>query len=151
MAVSTSINEARFAELAGPFTDLPISATWLGDYTALYLEIGPLTDAYAESRRPKAAHTAYLGFHWVLESDAGQELSSTQSGAATRIGSALTGDRVAAVTVSPSSELIIGLASGRRIRSVASEPNEPEWAIYLPPGLCVAVEARSLVLESRAA
>jgi hypothetical protein len=150
VAVTTSIDEARFGQIAGPLVGLAISAVWLGDYTALYLEIGPLTDVYP-SGRPKAEHTAYFGFHWVLESDAGQELSSTEDGAAVRIGSALTGDRVAAVVVSPTCELALALSSHRRIRSVASEPAEPEWALHLPSGSCIAVEGCSLVVESRAA
>ena len=150
VTVTTSIDEARFAQMVGPLVGLPISAVWLGDYTALYLEIGPLTGVY-RSGRPKAGHTAYLGFHWVLESDAGQELSSTEDGAAVRIGSALGGDRVAAVVVSPTCELALALSSRRRIRSVASEPAEPEWALHLPSGSCIAVENCSLVVESRAA
>ena len=80
MVDTTPIGEKRFAELAGSLVGLPISTVWLGDYTALYLEIGPLVDVYPDSGRPKAQHTAYLGFHWVLESDAGQELSSTDAG-----------------------------------------------------------------------
>jgi hypothetical protein len=151
VAVTTPIDEARFAELAGPLVGLPIAAVWLGDYTALYLELGALTDLYPNSGRPKAQHTAYLGFNWLLESDAGQELSSTDPGAATRVADALTGEELAAVTVSPSRELILNLASGRRLCSIASERGEPEWALYLPSGSCIAAEARGLVLESRAA
>ena len=151
MIDTTPIDENRFAELAGPLVGLPISTVWLGDCTALYLEIGPLTDVYPHSGRPKAQHTAYLRFHWVLESDAGQELSSTDAEAAARIGSALAGDQVSAVMFSESCEIVLALASQRRLRSVASEPAEPEWSLHLPSGSCIAVEARSLVLESRAA
>ena len=145
-----SIDEARFGQIAGSLVGLPISAVWLGDYTALYLEIGPLTDVYP-SGRPKAEHTAYFGFHWVVESGAGQELSSTEDGAAVHIGSALTGHRVAAVAVSPTCELVLEFSAHRRICSVASEAGEPEWALHLPSGSCIAVDGRSLVLESRTA
>ena len=151
MVVITSIDETRFAELARPLIGLPITAAWLSDYTALYLEIGPLTEAYPNSGRPKAEHTAYFGFHWVLESQRGQESSSLEAGAATRIANALIGQRVAVVRASSACELVLELASHKRMRSNASHVGEPEWTLFLPSGACIAAAGRSLVLESRAA
>jgi hypothetical protein len=148
--ISTSIDEARFEEIVDPLVGLPISAVWLGDDTALYLELGPVTDTYP-SGRPKAEYTAYLGFRWALESDAGQELSSTQDGGTALIGVTLTGHRITALAVSPACELVLDLSSHHRLCSMASEPGEPEWALHLPSGSCIAVEARILVLESSAA
>ena len=142
------MDEAHFVDLTQCMVGLPIAATWLGDYTALYLEIGPLTGVYSKSGRPKAQLTAYLGFQWVLESDAGQELSSADPAAAKRIGSTLTGDHIAAVSLSPFYELILTLQSRRLVYSVAADTGESEWTLYLPTGSCIAVEARRLVLES---
>ncbi|NNJ24354.1 hypothetical protein [Alienimonas chondri] len=143
-----SIDEQRFAELTSFAIGLPITRVWLGDYTALYIEIGPLTKAYCQSGRPKAEHTAYLGFQWVLESGAGREFSSTDPDAASRIVTAISGERIRCVTASPSLELILSLHSGRLLRSVASEPDEPEWSLYFPAGSVVYAHEGSLVLES---
>jgi hypothetical protein len=151
MVVRTAIDESRFAELAGALAGLPISRVWFGDYTALYLEIGPLTDIYSYSGRPKGQHTIYLGFDWVLESDAGQRVFSADNGSAKRIGGALTSDQVVAATLSASCELVLVLASHRRFRSVANAPGETEWTLYLAGDACIFFDGRSLVLESRAA
>jgi len=147
VVVSTPINHTRFAELASPLIGLTVTAPWLGDYTALYLEIGPLTDNYSHSGLPKAPYSAYFGFDWTLESRVGQEFSSTDAGAATRIVDALSGQQVTGVEVTPSWELVFALGSEQRLRSLSTDERH-EWTLYLPSGSWLAVEANSLVLEA---
>jgi hypothetical protein len=148
VAVSIPIDHARFAELAGPLIGLTVTAPWLGDYTALYLEIGPLTDSYP-SGRPKAQYSAYFGFDWTLESRLGQELSSTHASAATQIINALAGQQVTGVEVTSSWEFVLALGSEQHLRSLTTNEQRHEWTLFLPSGSWLAVEANSLVLEEQ--
>lgn len=134
------VDKDTLAGFSSALVGMKIERVWLGDYTALYLEIGPLTASYAKSGQPKSQHTAYLGFHWVLESNSGQELASSGVGAATSISSAIAGDVVEAITLSPSNELVVSLSSGRRLTSVASNPAEPDWTLYMPTGIYIALQ-----------
>ena len=121
---------------------------WLGDFTALYLEIGEVVTSYPDSGRPKAQYCAYLGFDWDVEAEHGGGLSSAESDANSRVTSLLKNRRIAAVVASASLELELHLESGALIRSAAKRGDAPDWTLYLPSGECVASEAGSIVVET---
>ena len=149
MAVVTNITPARFAELVGPLSGLPVAAVWLADYTALYVEVGSVVDAY-DSGRARAEYSVYLGFDWVFDPKHGSSLTSDERDAKTRIADLLAHQSVASVAPTLAGELEIRFDSGDRIRSADGDA-DPDWSIHLPRGRCVAVEAGSLVIEAERA
>jgi len=149
VAVVTNITPARFAELVRPLSGLPVAAVWLADYTALYVEVGTVIDAY-DSGRPRAEYSVYLGFDWVFESEHGPGLASNERNAKARIGDLLTHQSVASVAATPARELELRFESGDRIRS-ADRDADPDWSIYLTQERCVAAKSGSLILETEPA
>lgn len=149
MAVVTNITPARFAELVGPLSGLPVAAVWLADYTALYVEVGTVVDVY-DSGRPRAEYSIYLGFDWVFESAHGSGLASNERDAKARIADVLADQSVASVAATPSRGLELRFDSGDRIRSVDRNA-DPDWGIHLPSGACLAAESGSLVIETEPA
>lgn len=151
MSAISHIDHAGFLELARPFVGKPVTFAWLGDYTALYLEVGAVTGEYSGSGRPKSDHTAYLGFDWILEREDGPPLASTHPEATQRIEATLTEEVISGLSVSPSFHLAVSFRSGAILRSVAASSRDPDWTLFLPSGQCLAPDANSLVLDSRAA
>jgi hypothetical protein len=146
VAVVTNITPTRFAELVSPLSGLPVAAVWLADYTALYVELGTVVDAY-ESGRPRAEYSVYLGFDWVFEPEHGSALASNERDAKARIADLLAHQSVASVAATRARELELRFDSGDRIRS-ADRDADPDWSIHLPQGRCVAAESGSLVIET---
>lgn len=149
MSIVTNITEARFAELVAPLSDLPVAAVWLGDYTALYVEVGEVFGKY-DSGRPRAEYSVYLGFDWQFEAESGSGLSSGDPNAKARIADLLSGLSVARVVATTQFELELRFDSDDRIRSADGDSN-PEWSIYLPLGSCIGARADSLVVETEPA
>jgi len=149
VAVVANITPDRFAELVRPLSGLPVAAVWLADYTALYVEVGTIVDAY-DSGRPKAEYSVYLGFDWVFEPEHGPGLASNEHDAKARIADLLAHQSVACVDATLSRELDLRFDSGDRIRS-ADRDADPDWSIHLPSGACVAAESGSLVIETEPA
>ncbi len=148
MRACTNITEAEFTELASPFEGQAVASVWLGDYTALYIEIGDVVGSYTDSGRPKAKYCAYLGFDWELKADDEALLTSAEPGAKANIAELLQSRRIAEVVATSSLELELRLDPDARLISVTKAGESPEWTLFLPSGGCLASEASSLVIEA---
>ena len=141
------IDPKEFAQIASRFAGLPVARPWLGDYTALYLEIGSLTGRYQHSGRPKAALCAYVGFDWVLSSPSGHAITSAAAGSAAQAVVALEGAQVVGVRLAPALALAIDLAAGSCLQSLSDPKDDQHWTLYLSDGLCISVRSGEIISE----
>jgi hypothetical protein len=116
---------------------------WFGDYSALYLELGRLTQG--ATRNPEGQFTIYAGFDWRLEGAGLISGGFNNSSAAKQ----LLGTVVTSATLSQSSsELEVGFSNELRLVTVSL--GEPDWHVsFRPSNLHLCVEGGRLAVDRR--
>ena len=149
------INRERFSELTRPATGLPVSHTWRGFGSAIFLELGTLRHPAALRATPPARRPpnpcgefgVMLEWSWRVE-----RRRSIQGGSWSterRIDAAvasLRGPQVTDLAVTGRlPELVIELSDGRWVHSFMTAEGQPEWTLFLPDGSWLTVERGRIV------
>ena len=144
------ITRARFRELVQPAVGRPVSSTWRGYGSAMFLEIGALREE-AGRRHASGEMTIMIQWSWRVEGRRSIRFGSDSTERqATNGVRGLAGDRIAAVDVDGHlPELAVTLASGRVVRSFMTAEGQPDWCVFLPDGSWITVERGHLVHDTQ--
>jgi hypothetical protein len=149
------ITREEFAQLARPAVGLPISHTWRGAGSAIFLELGRLQPGPALRRdpprgrppNPRGEVGIMIEWSWRVERARSIEAGSWSSDR--RIDAAvarLRGPEVTQVAVTGRlPELVLGLSDGRWVHSFMTAEGQPEWTLFLPDGSWLTVERGRLI------
>lgn len=127
-----------FHKLTRPLVGLPLSATWRGYGSALFLELGLLTPS---AHKPKGEATVMIQWSWRVESPCAIIFGSWSSvrkmdrGILSLAGSAI--EDISLVGRLP--EISIRLSGKRWIQSCMTTDSQPEWVIFLHDRSCLRV------------
>jgi hypothetical protein len=113
-----------------------ISHAWLGDYSALYLELGALKDNTATrrdgaKRNPRGEVTVYAGFQWRIEREhsivggSGSSPETVESITAGLVGRTIS----SASTWGRLPELFLDLSDDHFLLTSATSESQPEWTV----------------------
>lgn len=112
---------------------MPVSRTWKGNGTAIFLELGALTND-AKRRYPRGEVTVYVGWDWRVERGTGVLFGSSNPGSGIADGIAtlagLTIQSAAIAGVVP--ELLLVFSDGARLQSAAMCTATSAWDVSLP-------------------
>ncbi len=149
------LDEEEFKELVQPLIGLEISRPWKGYGTTIFLELGALTTksyrrrdgSLHDSKRGEAGIAPY--YDWRIESST--EILHGASGNLPGILKALEllrGKKIEAIGfTSGLPELQVKLSDGLCLRTLGMFAGDPAWAIRLPDGRWLAVDAGQVVVE----
>jgi hypothetical protein len=149
------ITRERFAELARGAAGLPVSHTWRGFGSAIFLELGRLHEppplrATPPARRPpnpRGEFGVMLEWSWRVERARSIEAGSWSTDR--RIDTAvarLRGPRVIELAVTGRlPELVLALSDGRWVHSFMTAEGQPEWTLFLPDGSWLTVERGRII------
>lgn len=144
------IGDAEFRALSAGVAGLPLSASWRGQGSTLFLELGALTFD-PEERHPKGEWTVMISWSWRVEGPRSIHFGSWSTDPRITGGIArLAGDRVLGAAIEGRlPELAISLASGRTVRSFMTESGQPAWALFRPDGSWIEVKGGRLVHDTQ--
>lgn len=127
---------------------LPISHTWRGHGSAIFIELGGLSKD-EKRNHPVGEYSIMLDCDWRIEEprkiQCGSFCSKEQIEKSIV---SLVGDvalKIELIGVLP--EILLSLESGRRILSFTSDAGQPEWGIRLPNGSWLSSKEGGLVRE----
>lgn len=146
----TPISRERFLALMAPAAGQPVSSTWRGHGSAVFLELGELRHepAYSHAR---GEITLMIQWSWRVEGPRSIQFGSWST--ERRITSGvrrLAGDRVVSLAVEGRlPELAVALASGRVLRSFMTAEGQPEWCVFLPDESWIEIERGSLIHDTQ--
>jgi hypothetical protein len=135
IAITQSITPERFAELTRPLVGLPVSHSWRGYGSAIFLELGALKSA-GPGRERRGDVSVMLQWSWRVESIRAIRFGSWSGERRITNGvRALTGRRVVDVGVTGRlPELVLSLDGGLWVHSFMTAEGQPEWTVFLPDG-----------------
>jgi hypothetical protein len=134
-----AITHEQFRELTLPMIGLPVSRAWRGYSSALFLEIGVLTEEIIPGRvdSPKVSQVGQFGislnWHWRVERPRSIYFGSMDDDKAidAKLGK-LQQATIRAVDVEGRlPELAVQLSNGLYVRSFAMAEGQPEWCMFL--------------------
>lgn len=148
------ISRERFLELVAPAAGLPVSSTWRGSGSAVFLELGELRhDAGDEPEYSHARGEITLMIQWSWRVEGPRSIRFGSWSTERRIAHGvrrLAGDRVVSLAVEGRlPELAVTLASGRVLRSFMTAEGQPDWCVFLPDESWLAVERGSLIHDTQ--
>jgi hypothetical protein len=135
------VSGEQFARLVKPLIGLPVSDTWRGGGSAIFLELGKLKRPQKD-RQPRGEAHIMIQWSWRIESPRAILLGSWSlerkitNGVKALIRRRVTG--IALVDRLP--EVSISLAGGRWVQSFMTEKGQPEWTVFLHDGSWLCVE-----------
>lgn len=127
------MNKSIYEILTAKMIDLPITYTWRGHDSAIFIEFGKLTKDIKKNH-PQGEFSLMLDCDWRVErprsillgSFCGQKRIDNQL-------KKLIGNSVTKIeTLGYLPEIVISLSSNLRIASFTSYEGQPEWALFLP-------------------
>ena len=129
------ITPSRFADLTRPLVGLPVSHSWRGFGSAIFLELGALKST-GEGREPRGRVSVMLQWSWRVESARAIRFGSWSGERRITNGvQSLPGRRVVDVGVTGRlPELVIALSDGLWVHSFMTAEGQPEWTVFLPDG-----------------
>jgi len=144
------IDADEFRALTATVAGLPVSATWRGYGSAVFLELGELRPEPGR-RHPKGEWTVMIEWSWRVEGPRSIHFGSWSTERRITSGVArLAGDRILGMEVEGRlPELAISLASGRTVRSFMTESGQPAWVLFPPDGSWINVERGRLVHDTQ--
>ena len=112
---------------------LPISYSWRGHGSAIFLEFGNLTKD-PKRQHPKGEYSLMLDCGWRAEGAKSILCGSfSEKGAIDSQLEQLLGESVAGIEIYGNlPELVVFLSSGLRLASFTADEGQPEWTIFLP-------------------
>ncbi|HST58705.1 MAG TPA: hypothetical protein VLK84_08460 [Longimicrobium sp.] len=135
----SAISREQFHDLTRPLVGLPVSHTWRGAGSAIFLELGFLTDETWMSRRgertmTRGQVTLMLEWSWRVETPRTIRFGSWSSERRITHGvQSLQGHVVTDVAVTGRiPELVVTLDRGRWVHTFMTAEGEPAWYIRLP-------------------
>ena len=129
------ITEDRLNDLSSQIIGMPVSHTWRGYGSAIFLEFGKLKKS-DRSKNPKGEFTLAIEWSWRVEnkrsiwfgSFSGNQKISNQL-------PRLVGKTVKAVSLfGRLPEICLNLDNKHWVLSFATGEGQPEWALFLPDG-----------------
>ena len=146
MSKSEPITSAEFEQMTRCLVGLPISRPWQGYATAFFAEVGPLTQTYKGSGRPKADLGLDFGYGWRVEGQRSILFGSFSGRRKIHNGiKSLTSFKIVDITLSGRlPELCVQLSDGRWIHSFASSEGQPEWMVFLNDSSWLTVKRGSI-------
>jgi len=136
----------EFAELVRPLIGLPISLPWKGYGSAIFLDLGQLTEGDSDRHRARGEACISIEWDWRVEDGTSILFGSSNAGPTIQRGlSTLEGASVLSLSLFGTvPELVVGLSNGHTLRSMAMVTGGPEWTISI--GLDKYIYVRSGVL-----
>jgi hypothetical protein len=150
-----AITREQFHALTRPLVGLPVSHTWRGAGSAIFLELGTLRHETVMTRRGE--HTSIHGevalmleWSWRVESSRTIRFGSWSTEPRITHGvRALQGHTVADVSVTGRiPELVLALDRDRWIHTFMTAEGQPAWAVRLCDDSWLAVERGRIVREA---
>ena len=144
------MNQSEFDDLTRSFIGLELSRPWRGHGSALFAEIGPLSQTYERTNHPKAERGLEFSWCWRVESSRSILFGSSSSDRRITHGVA----SLAGLTIEGISlcgrlpELRVQLSGGRWITSFAASESQPDWSVFLPDGSWLTVRRGTVVREA---
>ncbi len=144
------MNQSEFDDLTRSFIGLELSRPWRGHGSALFSEVGPLTQAYEHTNRPRAERGLEFSWCWRVESLRSILFGSYSSDRRINHGVAsLAGLTIEAISLCGRlPELCVRLSDGRWVTSFATSESQPDWGVYLPDGSWLTVRRGTVVREA---
>lgn len=149
----TSVTREQFRALTRPLVAMPVSHTWRGAGSAIFLELGALTTVTRTSRKrgeytsTSGEVTMMLEWSWRVESPRAIQLGSwSDNPRITRGVAALRGHTIADVDVEGRiPELVVALDGKRWVHTFMTYEGQPAWAIRLHDHSWLGVERGRLI------
>jgi hypothetical protein len=112
---------------------LPVSYTWRGHGSAIFIEFGELTES-EKRNHPQGEYSVMLDCDWRIEN--ANEILCGSFSEQDEIEASIAGlenDRVLDIELMGLlPEIAISFSSGKRVLSFTSEAGQPEWTLFLP-------------------
>ena len=139
----------EFEPLTRSFVGLEISRPWRGIGSALFVEVGPLIQAYERTGHKKAERGFDFGYSWRVEGERSVVLGSFSNDQRINRGiDALKGFTILDIEVTGRlPELYVQLSNDRWIHSFAATDGQPEWTIFLNDRSWLTVKRGRIVRE----
>jgi hypothetical protein len=153
------ITAVEFQERVAPLVGLPVSRTWRGYGSALFLELGTLHEESSPPSRIwprgrvslKGEATVMIQWSWRVERPRSIAFGSWSTDRRMDFGIArLEGHRVEGITVEGRlPELVIALSGGLWVHAFNTAEGQPQWVLFLPDGSSLTVAAGRLVRNTQ--
>lgn len=145
------ISADEFQRLTRRLTGMPVSKTWRGFGSAVFLEFGKLSRN--DAGRAKGEATAMLEWSWRIEKAKSVMFGSFSGERKIAHGlQTLVGQEILDVaTEGRLPELVIHLSSGLWVHSFTTVEGHPQWTLFLPGNACVSSRLGRLEKELCAA
>jgi hypothetical protein len=152
----TSISREQFHALTRPLVGLPVSHTWRGAGSAIFLELGALTTITRTSRK-RGEYTSTFGevtvmleWSWRVESPGAIQFGSwSENPRITRGVASLEGRTILDVQLEGRlPELVLTLGGKRWLHSFMTAEGQPRWAVRLPDDAWLAVVRGRIIRQA---
>jgi hypothetical protein len=139
----------EFEPLTRCFIGLEISRPWRGIGSALFVEVGPLIQAYERTSHKKAERGLDFGYSWRVEAQRSAVFGSFSNDQKINRGiDALKEFTILDIKVTGRlPELYVQLSNDRWIHSFATTEGQPEWTIFLNDRSWLTVKRGRIVRE----
>lgn len=126
---------------------MPVSHAWRGYGSALFLELGKVTDS--RENNPRGEATFMLEFDWRVEKLRSIYFGSTSGSHKITNGlKRLAQEEVTGVEIEGRlPELIITFSGNLWLRTFTLYEPQPQWTIFLPNGECLSSEQGKIKIE----
>ena len=144
-----TISRQRFTELTRCLLDLPVSFAWRGHSTAIFLELGELTET--AERFPKGEASFMLEWDWRVEKKRSIAFGSLSGNRKIKNGlEKLTGEKVTNVEIEGRlPELVITFSGGLWLRTFTLYEGQPCWTVFLPGReMCLSTARGQIKIEA---
>ena len=147
--MQSRITPAEFERLTQTLVGLPVSRTWRGAGSAIFLEVGTLRRT-PQWRYGKGEFTIMAEWSWRVERPRSVLFGSFSASARiTNQLQKLTSERVESVSLAGRlPELVVALSGSLWLHAFTTVEGQPQWALYLPDGSWICVHRGVLVRES---
>ncbi len=154
-----TITPPEFRSRVGEIIGLRVTRPWRGYGSALFLELGKLTEMrlgptprHPEGRISlKGQATVMIEWSWRVERKRSIAFGSWSTDRKMNAGiRRLKGARVTAISIEGRlPELLVTLTEGLWVHAFSTVEGQPEWAMFLPDGSWLKVERGTLCREQR--
>ena len=153
----TLLTRDDFRALTRPLVGMPVSHTWRGAGSAIFLELGALTTVTRTSRK-RGEYTSTFGevtfmleWSWRVEGPRSIEFGSwSRNPRITRGVASLRGHTIVDVDVEGRiPELVLTLDGSRWLRTFMTYEGQPAWAVRLHDDSWLAVDRGRLIRQGR--
>ena len=143
------ISRERFRELTRSLIGLPVSHTWRGYGSAIFLELGQVA-VDPRCKHPRGEASIMIEWSWRIEGPRSIRLGSWSHERKLTNGVAdLAGRRVEELSLTGRlPELELQLSGGRWVHSFMTFEGHPAWTVFLRDGTWLCIERGRLILDN---